>query len=340
MDALELLRSKEGADFTVSVGSETFQLHSFIMKVGCKYFQGRFESGLFDCKSKTAHAFDAAHVDAKVFAALLPYIYAKRLDSIRDMTMDQVVGLFELADYLQLPSFDDWMREHHIETFKERIDAEVVGEEVDGEISDEKARWLLQQLVKVRKAKFPASALAEALSSCLSQYLANTDKCLCTYALKEYFQGSETPVAPPRERSENFEPNVEPARYTVTQADVDFLWWMAGSCAEATTAKDVRQATAVAAQLKSENDALKARLEQMASTPCGISSNPCASGSVLTACDRIASACVSSRISGSCCKLPWWDEQASVEPLTFRWERHALSAAKGAFLFVGRSCRS
>jgi hypothetical protein len=111
MDPLELLKSGEDFDLTVTIGDRSFQLHSLVLKSGSKYFRSCESFATVANGGGKSHEFSPDEVDANAFDSILAFIYAKRFKPPEKCTVSDWKRIFVLGDYLQVQGFQDYMND-------------------------------------------------------------------------------------------------------------------------------------------------------------------------------------------------------------------------------------
>lgn len=221
MEPLELLKSGEDADFTISIGEQQFQLHSFVLRAGCKYFrsQGSFASATSG--GRNAHTFPPDEVDPRVFQAILTFIYGKVFEPPEKCTADEWKKAFILADYLQIQGFKQYMLgEPGFKQMKRSIEAEATTQ-------DSPNLWLVEQLQKASPLESCAPLQRALLAVVLAQLM---QRPACAYFIRTFFHAK---IGSNSEVTEQWKHNA-----AVSHADISFIVEICGKLVTSVLAAD------------------------------------------------------------------------------------------------------
>ena len=135
-----VLRSGEDSDVTVCVEGRDFHLHSLILRQRSPFFKLQLAPSTSWREAQTGRV-QIQEASQKIFGILLPFIYSHRLDwNIVDWelgaavpgnaqggpeTFQDVLDLLELAEFLQLADFAEYLLASHRKELENVLDGEL-----------------------------------------------------------------------------------------------------------------------------------------------------------------------------------------------------------------------
>ena len=135
-----MLRSGEDSDVTVCVEGRDFHLHSLILRQRSPFFKVQLAPSTSWREAQTGRV-QIQEASQKIFGILLPFIYSHRLDwNIVDWelgaavpgnaqggpeTFQDVLDLLELAEFLQLADFAEYLLASHRKELENVLDGEL-----------------------------------------------------------------------------------------------------------------------------------------------------------------------------------------------------------------------
>ena len=134
-----VLRSGEDSDVTVCVEGRDFHLHSLILRQRSPFFKVQLAPSTSWREAQTGRV-QIQEASQKIFGILLPFIYSHRLDwNIADHlaevshstppsqpeTFQDVLDLLELAEFLQLADFAEYLLASHRKELENMLDGEL-----------------------------------------------------------------------------------------------------------------------------------------------------------------------------------------------------------------------
>ena len=135
-----VLRSGEDSDVTVCVEGRDFHLHSLILRQRSPFFKVQLAPSTSWREAQTGRV-QIQEASQKIFGILLPFIYSHRLDwNIVDWelgaavpgnaqggpeTFQDVLDLLELAEFLQLADFAEYLLASHRKELENVLDGEL-----------------------------------------------------------------------------------------------------------------------------------------------------------------------------------------------------------------------
>ena len=135
-----MLRSGEDSDVTVCVEGRDFHLHSLILRQRSPFFKVQLAPSTSWREAQTGRV-QIQEASQKIFGILLPFIYSHRLDwNIVDWelgaavpgnaqggpeTFQDVLDLLELAEFLQLADFAEYLLASHRKELENMLDGEL-----------------------------------------------------------------------------------------------------------------------------------------------------------------------------------------------------------------------
>ena len=135
-----MLRSGEDSDVTVCVEGRDFHLHSLILRQRSPFFKVQLAPNASWREAQTGRV-QIQEASQKIFGILLPFIYSHRLDwNIVDWelgaavpgnaqggpeTFQDVLDLLELAEFLQLADFAEYLLASHRKELENMLDGEL-----------------------------------------------------------------------------------------------------------------------------------------------------------------------------------------------------------------------
>ena len=135
-----VLRSGEDSDVTVCVEGRDFHLHSLILRQRSPFFKVQLAPNTSWREAQTGRV-QIQEASQKIFGILLPFIYYHRLDwNIVDWelgaavpgnaqggpeTFQDVLDLLELAEFLQLADFAEYLHASHRKELENVLDGEL-----------------------------------------------------------------------------------------------------------------------------------------------------------------------------------------------------------------------
>ena len=135
-----VLRSGEDSDVTVCVEGRDFHLHSLILRQRSPFFKVQLAPNTSWREAQTGRV-QIQEASQKIFGILLPFIYSHRLDwNIVDWelgaavpgnaqggpeTFQDVLDLLELAEFLQLADFAEYLLASHRKELENVLDGEL-----------------------------------------------------------------------------------------------------------------------------------------------------------------------------------------------------------------------